>query len=120
MELYGYFVEDFTVLHWNNIAAKLTGFLLRFKFQKLAKKKKKKKKNRTCFCGYNDKYSSVLINHSKMVPKCVGTILTTGGIQDFVGEGVNLRLWGEGEVNQPPTQALFGKNVCKNERIGSG
>ena len=55
-----------------------------------------------------------------MVSKCVGTILTTGGIQDFVGEGVNLRLWEEGEVNQPPTQALFGKNVCKNERIGSG
>ena len=49
MELYGYFVEDFTVLHWNNIAAKLTGFLLRFKFQKLAKKKKQKKKTEHAF-----------------------------------------------------------------------
>ena len=39
-----------------------------------------------------------------------------GRIQDFpLGGGANPRWRGR----QPPTQALFGENICKNERIWS-
>ena len=58
---------------------------------------------------------------TKCVPEqCIARLRLTvmhsqGRIQDFLLGGTNPRWRG----HQPPTQVLFGENICKNERIWS-